>query len=226
MKRIGLLTVALVLALGSLGIAYAAWTDEVTIEGSIQTGEMRVEWEQFFIRDAPSGHHSDKYVPLYVEAYAYIDPDDPQNAILVIENLYPVPTTTGWTGVGAPEGERVAVTGHAQNMGSIPVKFVDAELYIVEDDNDVADWMRADVRIAKRIGGTWSVIHWAEGVPLMDLPAVFAHANVAGTVLDPGDLFGLGDDTLYLYLHEDAPNTTQDSTLKFTFKLNFIQWNE
>ncbi len=43
MRKIGLLTMALVLALGSLGIAYAAWTDEITIEGSVTTGSVELE---------------------------------------------------------------------------------------------------------------------------------------------------------------------------------------
>ncbi len=42
MRRIGLLTMALVLALGSLGVAYAAWTDEITIEGTVNTGSVEL----------------------------------------------------------------------------------------------------------------------------------------------------------------------------------------
>jgi hypothetical protein len=42
MKRIGLLTMALVLALGSLGVAYAAWTDDIAIEGSVNTGDVNL----------------------------------------------------------------------------------------------------------------------------------------------------------------------------------------
>lgn len=38
MKRIGLITLAMMLAVGSLGIAYAAWTDTITIDGAIETG--------------------------------------------------------------------------------------------------------------------------------------------------------------------------------------------
>ena len=40
MRKIGLLSLALVLALGTLGIAYAAWTDEVTIQGTVNTGSV------------------------------------------------------------------------------------------------------------------------------------------------------------------------------------------
>jgi hypothetical protein len=40
MKKIGLLCLALVLALGTLGIGYAAWIDTITIEGQVTTGEL------------------------------------------------------------------------------------------------------------------------------------------------------------------------------------------
>jgi len=40
MKKIGLLALALVLALGALGVGYAMWTDTVTINGTVNTGDL------------------------------------------------------------------------------------------------------------------------------------------------------------------------------------------
>jgi len=40
MKKIGLLILALVLALGALGVGYASWTDTITINGSVSTGDV------------------------------------------------------------------------------------------------------------------------------------------------------------------------------------------
>jgi hypothetical protein len=42
MKKIGLLCLALVLALGTLGIGYATWSANVTIEQTIETGSLTV----------------------------------------------------------------------------------------------------------------------------------------------------------------------------------------
>jgi hypothetical protein len=42
MRKIGLLCLALVLALGTLGVGYAMWSDEVTIEGTVDTGTLRL----------------------------------------------------------------------------------------------------------------------------------------------------------------------------------------
>lgn len=45
MKKIGLLCLALVLALGTLGVGYAMWFDEVTIEGTVETGSVEISIE-------------------------------------------------------------------------------------------------------------------------------------------------------------------------------------
>jgi hypothetical protein len=42
LKRIGLLALALVIALGSLGVAYAAWTDTVYVSTAVQTGTLDI----------------------------------------------------------------------------------------------------------------------------------------------------------------------------------------
>jgi len=47
MKKIGLLALALVLALGALGVGYAAWTDTVTITGNVTTGTVDVVVEDY-----------------------------------------------------------------------------------------------------------------------------------------------------------------------------------
>jgi hypothetical protein len=44
MKKFGLLCLALVLALGAVGIAYAAWTDTIFISGTASTGEVCIEF--------------------------------------------------------------------------------------------------------------------------------------------------------------------------------------
>jgi hypothetical protein len=47
MKKIGLLCLALVLALGALGVGYAHWTDTINIEGTVCTGSVDINAEYF-----------------------------------------------------------------------------------------------------------------------------------------------------------------------------------
>jgi hypothetical protein len=57
MKKIGLLCLALVLALGALGVGYASWTDQIAIFGTVETGEVCIEftcpWSQTDSSNAP-----------------------------------------------------------------------------------------------------------------------------------------------------------------------------
>ncbi len=57
-KKIGLLALALVLALGTLGVGYAAWTDTITIDGSVNTGTLDlnvVEYSGLWMWKIPGG---------------------------------------------------------------------------------------------------------------------------------------------------------------------------
>jgi hypothetical protein len=47
MKKIGLLCLALVLALGALGVGYAHWIDTIYIEGTVNTGSVDINVEYY-----------------------------------------------------------------------------------------------------------------------------------------------------------------------------------
>ena len=51
MRKIGLLSLALVLALGSIGVGYAAWTQTLYIEGTVETGSVCIDVGTFGILD-------------------------------------------------------------------------------------------------------------------------------------------------------------------------------
>jgi hypothetical protein len=42
MKKIGLICLVLVLAVGALGVSYALWSDSLFLEGTVETGEVEV----------------------------------------------------------------------------------------------------------------------------------------------------------------------------------------
>jgi hypothetical protein len=47
MRRIGLLCLTLVIALGTLGVGWAHWTDTITVEGTVCTGEVCFSFQPF-----------------------------------------------------------------------------------------------------------------------------------------------------------------------------------
>jgi len=44
MKKIGIICLALVMALGAMGLGYALWSEVLTISGTVQTGDIGAEW--------------------------------------------------------------------------------------------------------------------------------------------------------------------------------------
>jgi hypothetical protein len=71
MKKIGLLCLALVLALGTLGIGYAHWMDTIYIEGKVHTGLLCMEFTSCNMADEipPTNPGGDAGVPAYLADY-------------------------------------------------------------------------------------------------------------------------------------------------------------
>jgi len=106
MKKIGLLCMALVLALGMLGVGYAMWKDEVTIEGTVNTGTVVVDIvelsETYVYKNTTSGEMVTSTVPLVVGAdlmeVASATADDvtqpggPKTVQMTFTNIFPTET--------------------------------------------------------------------------------------------------------------------------------------
>jgi hypothetical protein len=78
MKKIALLALALVLALGSLGFAYAMWYEDLFIEGTVYTGNLDADWSLDGYGDDETKDYS------YVEAYIIGD-----TLYVYVDNAYP-----------------------------------------------------------------------------------------------------------------------------------------
>ena len=100
MKRIGLLCLALVLALGSLGVAGALWSDWLYVRGYVETGYIGADWSIEYVSDSEA---ADKDV-------SWIVADIVGDTLWIdIYNAYPYITyTVGWD---------------IHNTGTIPIHF-------------------------------------------------------------------------------------------------------
>ena len=101
MKKIGILALALVLALGSLGVGYALWSDVLYLEGTVQTGTVSADWSLEGYGDIEG-----KDWVSYVDAYIIGD-----TLYVVVYNAYP--SVTYW------------VDFDVTNTGSIPIWICD-----------------------------------------------------------------------------------------------------
>jgi len=99
MKKIALISLALVLALGTLGVAGALWSDWLYIDGWVETGNIGAEWSVEYFYD-----NEDKDFSL-IEAYGA----GTDTLYINIWNAYPSVTyTVGW---------------NIECTGSVPIHF-------------------------------------------------------------------------------------------------------
>jgi hypothetical protein len=123
MKKAVIITLVLVIALASLGTAYALWDKTLFIDGSVQTGDLNMQivsitsddppgaldpWYPFLNNDIDPAPYPLKDVGV---TEVWIDAEDDQMAWIWLQNGYPC----YW----------VAVHFTAYNNGTIPVKLND-----------------------------------------------------------------------------------------------------
>ena len=73
MKKIGLLALALVLALGTLGVGYAMWFEDLYIYGTVNTGTLDAEWSIEAVGDSETAEKDVSSITAsYDSGYLYI----------------------------------------------------------------------------------------------------------------------------------------------------------
>jgi len=201
MKKIGLLALAIVLALGALGIGYAAWTDTVTISGTVNTGTV------------------DLQVTDYSGTWAWKVPGAANGELVITtENVAPANALTpavayGYAAQGGTPDEIVVTFDNLfpcidfqadatlTYVGTVPVKI-----------NDIS-WNFGD--------DAWIGALIASG-------DIYATArNAAGEVVLEGYQLHQND-TVHLVLHIHIPqdNTLMSKSGSFNATVQVVQWNE
>lgn len=201
MKRIRVLALVLVFAFAALGGAYAAWSDSIFINETVETGIVNITWANAESNDSPEGNPDDQMTGYYNEEKLDVGsksvdikdetksqvPGDGKGDILEItlKNGYPGYTAT--------------VTADIKNIGTIPVKCTFAE------NVAVTPWMKVRIVDADTNDEYWnSESPNASGVTPTIEPDKSIKVKIIEEVLD------------------QAP---RNSTSTFSIKVKGTQWN-
>jgi len=214
MKKVGLLIIALVVALGGLGVGYAMWSDTINVVGSVETGDVCIQWLTYDDSDMCIGTEGDRPVgtvvpgadpkfPVGNDRYwdknvacteiAYYEDElgniDYNTLIITVYNAYPG-YYADW------ELEWV-------NCGTIPVRIQRA--YLTPLNFTIAsntDWTNPQAD-----GEIW--IDW-----------VISDDTLQGVQLEPGED---GASSFKLLIMQTAE---QNATYQFTLTIDAVQWDE
>jgi hypothetical protein len=222
MKKIGLLCLALVLALGTLGVGYAMWSDTVVIDQTVQTGTVEVGvfgvtnyTEEKDVLDLELTHGDFKFKKLVdpVPGASLFGPGTYnfyESVTVAISNLYPSLSVLEDFVIG--------------NAGSVPVK-LQVGLNVTDPDG-VYDHLD---------------ISWTKYLVRDDQVTVHGTGSGKATVSGSWQDGALGDivealesqqlhecDVIVLFvdkhLQQEAPQGSEEAS--FTLTVTAIQWNK
>jgi len=211
MKRVGILALALVLALGVLGVGYAMWDETLAVEGIVHTGEVSAVWTEAFsnddglvsnpAKDADDGglDPRDYWVangtPRYDKdaAMCIVEGSGTQEMRVTLANAYPSYHPT--------------VIFSIDNTGTIPVKLQAME-YSVDDGTTWNSW-NGTIKITVKLFGLKVVISV--------LHCLGVHV---GDQIEPG---GSAQGQLAMHIEQESEEGASGS---FRVRFNLVQWNE
>ena len=205
MRKIGLLSLALVLALGALGAAYAPWMDQVEIKQVVHTGSLEVgvfgeAWLEGDTKGVASitVTHGDWKFDKVFDDYPY---PFYESVTVAIDNFYPCVYAHEFFAIGVG--------------GTVPVHLmVDMT---VDDPDGMFDHLTLD----------WWIYIYRDGEPI-DLGSGEGMANgeldVIEGILEEVQLYPC--DALVIYLEKHlAQSGPQDATASFTMDVTAYQYN-
>jgi hypothetical protein len=223
MKKIGILILAVVLALGALGVGYARWSDVVYIDGTVKTGEVCVGIESFFdydglasdgtigilkpISEPTDGTYDHSAAPGTEQHYdKNVAACDVQwvGAATKCESLYEAISITLLNGYPCYYN---LVDVHILNAGTIPVKNWKLEISI--DGGTTWYPMTLDA---------WNQFNY-DGDADYDFEIRPGNTSL-GYQIDPGQSI-----TMFFDIHV-MQGATEGATMNFFTRFSFTQWNE
>jgi hypothetical protein len=232
----GILALALVIALGAMGVAYSAWTEDLYINSTVQLGNLDIDicgTSSTFVYKVPGLGMTQYGQDIQVDYYYTTDPNPytpPAEGTLVAQ------ANTQDTSQETDDVDSVLMTFEGvfpdidfmtdielKYLGSIPAK---VSLVEISSDDDIMDelqqlWQYGDITYAPNTYGIWidAELSTDDGTTWIPVPS--------------GDLELLGlpleqDDLLHIQMHVLLPEEPdyEHLNLSFTGLISVVQWNE
>lgn len=216
MKKIGLLSLALVLALGGLGAGFAYWTETLEIgQNPVTMGEMKVKFTDFWVSQVqPDGQG------IVTGSATKIDD---QTYSLTMSNLFP-----GKTAITAGAFKFIF---NIKNTGTIPVRITDLVITKTGGDQEVWDNLLYQYQ-AKHYSSAGSWTGWLQnnsgGPPTTDSWDIDLGA-LSDRVLLPGERMSFGesdeDESWWFAIRSSAGNIVEGKTVSLVMTFTASQFN-
>lgn len=227
MKKVRFLLLIMTLALMMSGVGYAAWSESLSINSIIRTGELDVR----FVEDTTGkGVRGSEYV---IPSMRIIDKNEKSHKVEVsLDNMYP--------------GSWAMFKIKGVNSGTIPAKFEKVKVEFSGDKNLLSYLtFQAGVSIDTDGDGKFDKVSDFKGA-LSDMESLFNKSienEFKNTAMNPKNsgTFVLGvpfekandiekkgvkDDYIIIRMDEKAPNDMKQKILNFNLDISFIQFNK
>ena len=230
LKRIGLLALALVLALGAMGTAYSAWTEDLYINSTVQLGTLDIDIagvSSTFVYKVPGAPpQAPGFPPDIVVHYVYgaTDPyplGTPIASAITIRDTATDADQATMTFSGLFPGIDFWADVELAYFGSIPARVSVAEIYANDMGDTTLNALWTLGKVTKdypiRIGA------WIDGELSTDDGANWAYID------DPLGLQLHQFDLVHIALHVRLPEAEQFQNLAnlgFTGNITVVQYNE
>jgi len=188
--------------LASMSVALAMWSETLRINVTVNTGEVDVEWSNFWDNDTvekPEARPPLDVTQVYVEAEDWDTEGDTIKLNVTIVNAYPC--------------YNVSIYGNVSNIGTIPVKLLSATIKYTINAEEQSVSLPPD---------TWVDLD-LDNDSKADINVFLEISNDAdcdGIQIDPGSF-----DVYELTIHVKQ-NATELTTYFFEIEMVFAQWNE
>lgn len=230
-----MLALALVIALGAMGVGYAAWTDTIYIEGVVYTGSLDADISgvsSTFVYKVPVPDTDPVEWDIQVD-YVYGDsgPSVPAGGTLVAQattvdnsDADEDDDSATMTFVGVFPGIDFMTDVELKYLGSVPARISFAEVAPLPEDDP--DYIEAEADILQAL---WDLgVSHTEGIWIDAELSTDGGENWSEDPVDPLTLQLHFEDLVHISVHVLLPEGTEyeNLSLDFTALITVIQWNE